>query len=478
MIMLRRTILGFLVAMTALATASESAEQVRPATPAPRPATNPPVSSATKSDAISVPYKMFTLANGLTLIVHEDHSVPVVTVNVWYHVGSANEKPGRTGFAHLFEHLMFEGSGHVREGDFDNFLEAAGGSNNASTANDRTNYYIDIPSSALDLALFLESDRLGYMLDVVTPAMVDGQRDVVKNERRQSVENAPYGMARVRIPELLYPKNHPYHWPVIGYMDDLTAANAEDVKEFFRKYYTPQNATLVIAGDVKAEDAKKKAEYWFADVKPGKPADPIEAPPAQLTGVLKETITDRVQLPRLYLSWLTPPGYQPGDAELDVVADVLSGGKNSRLYKRLVYDLQIAQSVTASQGSRKLGSQFDIVITARPSTDAPDAVLQRIKGIVDEELDKLRQAPPDDREVQRTLNQLEASFYNRMERVGGKADLLNAYYFATGNPDYFNEDLARYRALQPSDIQAAVRRWLPADRRLEFSVLPAATTKN
>ena len=470
--MLRRVSLSSFAALTILIAGALAAQQTRPALP-------PPAKpSVAKSDAISVPYTMFTLANGLTVIVHEDHTVPVVTVNVWYHVGSANEKPGRTGFAHLFEHLMFEGSGHVKEGDFDNFLEAAGGNNNASTANDRTNYYINIPSSALDLALFLESDRLGYLLDVVTPAMVDGQRDVVKNERRQSVENAPYGMARVRIPELLYPKNHPYHWPVIGYMEDLTAATADDVKEFFRRYYTPQNATLVIAGDVNAADVRSKTEHWFADVKPGKPADPIEVPPAQLTGVIKETMTDRVQLPRLYLSWLTPAGYQPGDAELDVVTDILVGGKTSRLYKRLVYDLQIAQSVSANQGSSQLGSRFDIVVTARPSTDAPDKVLERLKVIVDEELQKLRDTPPDAVEMQRSLNQREASFYDRMERVGGKADLLNAYYFSTGNPDYFNEDLARYRALQPNDIQAAVRRWLPANRRLELSVVPAPTSKN
>jgi zinc protease len=285
-------------------------------------------------------------------------------------------------------------------------------------------------------------------------------------------------MARMRIPELLYPKNHPYHWPVIGYMEDLTAATADDVKEFFRKYYTPQNATMVVAGDVSGEDVRRKAEHWFADVKPGKLPEPIEVPPARLTGVLKETISDRVQLPRLYLSWLTPAGYQPGDAELDVVADILAGGKTSRLYKRLVYDMQIAQSVTAGQASQRLGSEFDIIITARPSSDPPDRVLERIKIVVDEELEKLRQSPPDERELQRSLNQREAGFFNRMERVGGKADLLNAYYFATGNPDYFNEDLARYRALQPNDIQAAVRHWLPGDRRLEFSVVPAATTKN
>jgi zinc protease len=446
----------------------------------PKPADPKPAATSTAGAAISVPYTLFTLPNGLTVILHEDHSVPIVAVNIWYHVGSANEKVGRTGFAHLFEHLMFEGSGHVKEGDFDNFLEAAGGTNNASTANDRTNYYINVPSNALDLALFLDSDRMGSLIDIVSEQMVNGQRDVVKNERRQSVENAPYGMAQVRIPELMYPKNHPYHWPVIGYMEDLTAASADDVREFFRKYYAPQNASLVVAGDINPPDARKKITYWFSDVKPGKPADPIAVPPVQLSSVIKETMTDRVQLPRLYLTWHSPAIYQPGDAELDMVAGILTGGKNSRLYKRLVYDLQIAQSVSAGQNSNQLGSTFQIVVTARPSPDAPDKVLDRLKGIIDEELNRLREAPPTDREMQRMLNTIEASFYNRMERVGGfggKADQLNGYWVQAGNPDYFNEDLARYRALQPNDIQAAVRRWLPADRRLELSVVPAGAAK-
>jgi len=426
---------------------------------------------------ISVPYTMFTLQNGLTVILHEDHSVPIVSVNVWYHVGSANEKPGRTGFAHLFEHLMFEGSAHVKEGDFDNYLEAAGGSNNASTSEDRTNYFIDVPASALDLALFLESDRMGYLLDIVSENLVNGQRDVVKNERRQGVENAPYGMAGVRIPELMYPKNHPYHWPVIGYMEDLTAASADDVREFFRKYYAPQNASLVVAGDISPADARRKIEYWFSDIKPGKRADPIEVPPAGLGAVIKERLTDRVQLPRLYLVWNTPPLYTPGDAELDVVASVLTGSKNSRLYKRLVYELQIAQNVSSFQSSKMLGSTFQIVVTARPSPDPPDKVLEKLKTIVDEELQKLREAPPADREVQRVINQTEASFYDRMESVGsfgGKADQLNGYFVQAGNPDYFNEDLARYRAVHANDVQAAARRWLPADRRLELTVVPAA----
>ena len=434
-----------------------------------------PVAAQQRPKPITVPYQMFTLANGLTVILHEDHSVPLVSVNVWYHVGSANEKPGRTGFAHLFEHLMFEGSKNVKEGMFDSLLEAAGGGNNASTYEDKTNYYIDVPSNSLDLALYLESDRMGYLLDIVTEGTVNGQRDVVKNERRQSYENAPYGMAEVRIPELMYPKNHPYRWPVIGYMEDLTAASAEDVREFFRKYYAPQNASLVIAGDINPAEARKKVEYWFADVKPGKSADPIEVPPVVLPGIVKDTLTDQVQLPRLSLVWVSPALYTPGDAELDVVASILTGGKNSRLYKRLVYELQVAQSVTAFQASANLGSQFRIDITARPSKEPPAQVLEKLKALVDEEIAKLRSTPPTDREVQRVLNQTESSFYSRMERIGsfgGKADQLNGYLVQAGNPDWFNEDLSRYLALQPNDIRAAVSRWLVPDKRIELSVVP------
>ena len=441
-----------------------------------QPTQGPP--PAARDTAISVPYTTFTLPNGLTVILHEDHSVPVVSVNVWYHAGSANERPGRTGFAHLFEHLMFEGSAHVKEGDFDNLLEAAGGGNNASTSQDRTNYYINVPSNALDLALFLESDRMGYLLGTVSEALVNGQRDVVKNERRQSYENAPYGMAQLRIGELMYPKDHPYHWPVIGYMDDLSAASAEDVRAFFRTYYAPQNASLVVAGDINPAEARKKIEHWFSDVERGATAAPIlAAPAARLDGVIKESLTDQVQLPRLYLTWHTPALYAPGDAELDVAASIMAGGKNSRLYKRLVYDMQVAQNVNVFQASSMLGSVFYVVVTARPSTDPPAQVLDRLKAIVDEEIEKLRTAPPTERELQRVLNQTEAAFFGRMEQVGGfggKADQLNGYLVQVGNPDYFNEDLARYRALRVNDIQAAVRRWLPLDRRLELTVVPAA----
>ena len=472
---LRKTAAALAVTFTAGIAAYAQTKPQPPA--APRPAAGRPAAAA-RSAALTVPFTQFTLPNGLHVILHEDHTVPLATVNVWYHVGSAREKPGRTGFAHLFEHLMFEGSGHVKEGEFDTLLEAAGATNNGSTETDRTNYYIDLPSNALELALFLESDRMGYLLDAMSPARVNGQRDVVKNERRENYENAPYGMAEIEIDKMLYPEGHPYRWPTIGYMEDLTAASYEDVVEFFKKYYQPGNASLVIAGDIDPVKTRTLVEKWFSDVKPGtERVTPIDFPHPMLTGVEKKTMQDRVQLPRLYISWLTPAFFSPGDAELDVVSQILAGGKNSRLYKRLVYDLQIAQDVTAFQASSALGSKFQVIVTARPAAGGatPQAHIERIRAIVDEELARLQKDAPAQREFDRAINQIEASFLNRMQSVGGfngKGNQLNAYFTATGNADYFNEDLARYRSLSPADVQAAAAFWLPLNRRVELVVEP------
>ena len=434
------------------------------------PAINPGAALFAQAPALDVPYTQFTLPNGLNVILHRDTSVPVVAVNVWYHVGSANERVGRTGFAHLFEHVMFEGSMHVPEGDFDNWLEAAGANNNGSTSTDRTNYYIDLPANALELALFLESDRMGFLLDDKAPGKVDGQRDVVKNEKRQSVDNQPYGQAFGELASLLYPPGHPYSWPVIGSMEDLTAASFEDVARFFRTYYVPNNASLVIAGDIDIANTRKLVEKWFDDVPRGKPVEPLATPTVVLDGVKRKTITDRVQLPRLYLAWHSPGLLKPGDATMDLIANLLSSGKNSRLYRRLVYDLQIAQDVAAFQQSQALGSNFIIMATARPGQD-----LGKIQAVIDDELDKLRAEAPAAREMTRALNQTEASFYRNMERVGGfggKADQLNAYFKAAGTPDFFDEDLARYRTVTAAEVQAAVDRYLPKDRRVELSVIP------
>ena len=437
-----------------------------------------PALIAQQSPKIDVRVTQFDLPNGLHVILHEDHTVPLLTVNVWYHVGSARERPGRTGFAHLFEHLMFMGSGNVKYGEFDRLLESAGGTNNASTAEDRTNYFIDVPSNALDLALFLESDRMGFLLDAMSPKTVDAQRDVVKNERRQSYENAPYGMAAIELAQMLYPKGHPYSWPTIGFMEDLTAASYQDVVDFFKLYYQPSNASLVVAGDIDPVKARAAVEKWFSDVKPGtqKPSA-IDYPQPGLTEVKRKAIQDRVQLPRLYLAWLTPAQFKPGDAELDVLSQLLAGGKNARLYKRLVYDLQIAQDVTAFQASKQLNSEYNIIVTARPTPAGTTVAAQmdRIRGIVDEELKKIEQTPAADREFRRSINQIESSFYSRMERIGafgGVGDQLNAYYTVTGDPNHFNADLSRYLALSSADVTATAVKYLPLDRRVELIVEP------
>ena len=429
------------------------------------------VARAQETARIAVPYTQFTLPNGLDVILHEDHSVPLVAVDAWYHVGSAREKPGRTGFAHLFEHIMFEGSGHVPEGDFDNWLEAAGGDNNGSTDNDRTNYWETVPSNALELALFLESDRMGYLLNAMSPKKVDGQRDVVKNERRQSYENRPYGMASLKLPEEMFPPGHPYHWPVIGSMEDLTKASYEDVVQFFKSYYGPNNTTLVVAGDIDPVEARRLVEKWFSDVPRGAPVPPLSAPTPVLTAEKRVTLEDKVQLPQITIGWLTPSYFHPGDETMDVLARVLASGKNSRLYKRLVYDLQIAQDVSAGQYSAGLGSMFLVTATAREGHG-----LSELEKVIGEEITKIKNEPPATRELERAVNQIESAFYGALERVGGfggKADRLNLYEFYTGRPDYFAEDLARYMSLDPRDLQSAARAYLKDDARLVLSVVPA-----
>lgn len=418
-------------------------------------------------DRLSLPYQQFELDNGLTVILHQDTTAPVLATSIWYHVGSANERPGRTGFAHLFEHLMFEGSENVPEGKIDEWFEEVGGSPNGSTTTDRTNYLQQFSSNALDLALFIESDRMGYLLEAMSPESVDGQRDVVKNERRQSYENRPYGMAWQTIGEALYPDDHPYHWPVIGYMDDLSAAGYEDVVDFFERYYVPNNATLAIAGDLDYDEAHALVEKWFGEIPRGADVSPIEAPTPSLDEEKRIVIEDRVQLPRLYMAWTTPAAYHPGDAEMTLVGELLARGKNSRLYQKLVYDLQIADDVAAFQSSRRLGSQFMLYATARSGH-----TLDEIEQAIDEAIWNLQREPALDREVERLVNGYETSFYERLESVLTRADLLASYQFYTGNPDYFQEDLARFRAIDGSDLSAAARNHLPLNRRVVLSIVP------
>jgi zinc protease len=423
--------------------------------------------AAESAPRLAIPYQLFRLPNGLTVIVHEDHSTPIAAVNTWYHVGSGRETPGRTGFAHLFEHIMFEGSKNVPEGAFDRWLEAAGGSNNGSTNNDRTNYYEDVPANAVEVPLFLESDRMGFLLDAMSPGKVDGQRDVVKNERRQSYENQPYGMAELLLLEALYPKGHPYSWPTIGSMEDLSAARYEDVVAFFRTWYGPANTSVVIAGDVDAAQIRAAAGKWFGDVPKSAPVEPLVPKPVVLTAETRLVHEDQVQLPRLYLQWPVPAAYSASEAGLEALASVLADGKNSRLYKRLVYDLQVAQDVTAYNDGGALASTFNVVVTARSGHD-----LEEIRRLVDEEIGRLKTEPPSERELTRFQNQAESAMYNRLERVANKANLLNEYYTNTGDPDFLAEDLSRYKALSPGDLTALAESYL-GPGRVALSIVPA-----
>jgi zinc protease len=422
---------------------------------------------------VDLPFDSFTLDNGLRVFVHEHGAVPVACVNIWYHVGSKNERPGRTGFAHLFEHLMFEGSAHVPAGQFDRLLEDVGGVNNGSTSPDRTNYWITVPSHALELALYLEADRMGWLPPAISQEKLDNQRSVVMNERRQSYENRPYGMASERILAALYPPDHPYHWPTIGSMEDLRAATLEDVMEFFATWYGPGNATLAIAGAVDAAHARELVERYFADVPAGRAAAPlVAAPAAALDGERRLVLEDDVHLARLYMAWHSPAAFAPGDAELDLAGQVLAHGKTSRLFRTLVYERQIAQDVRAFQRSGQLTSSFFVVATARPGTD-----LRHLETLVREEIASIAGTGVGEEELARARNMTEAAFLDELQSVGGfggRADRLNLYAFHTGDPGYLAQDLRRYTEMPAERVRAVVHSVLRAPA-VVLDVVPRGT---
>jgi zinc protease len=408
----------------------------------------------------------YRLSNGLSVIMARDTSVPVVAVNLWYHVGSGDERPGRTGFAHLFEHMMFQGSQNVGDDAHFRFIQEAGGTLNGSTNTDRTNYFQAVPSNFLERVLWLEADRMGFLLPAMTEAKLDNQRSVVQNERRQNYDNAPYGLASETIAAALYPAGHPYSWTTIGSLADLNAASMADVQDFFRTYYAPNNASLAIVGDFDRAAARALVERYFGGIPAG---PPIERPrPARVTleSEKRLVLEDRVQIPRLYLTWPTVPLFEEGDADLDVLAIVLASGRSSRLYRRLVLEDQLAQFVNASQGSRPLAGQFSITVQTRPGTE-----LGRIARIVDEEIAKLVSSPPTDREIQRALNSLESSMIQRMQTNLGRADQLNSYLTFTGDPGYLERDFARYTRVTPTSVRAAAQRFL-GPNRVVLSVVP------
>ncbi|HEX8242959.1 MAG TPA: pitrilysin family protein [Longimicrobium sp.] len=421
---------------------------------------------------VSIPHTTFTLPNGLKVIVAEDHSTPIAAVNIWYKVGSGYERPGRTGFAHLFEHVMFMGSRDVPQGQFDLWLENAGGSNNGSTTTDRTNYYEIVPANAVPLALWLEADRMGTLLDSLTQSKLDTQRDVVKNERRQRYENQPYGLMWETMYDALYPAGHPYHWTTIGSMADLSAASLDDVKGFFRNYYTPNNAVLTVAGDVNAADVRRWVTQYFGWIPRGanvaKPSVPI--PPIPATRYLVKE--DRVTLPQLTMTWRAGPRFGPDEAALDVLSGVLTTGKSSRLYKRLVYQAQTASSVNSFDDANLLSGDFWVIVRGKPGTQ-----LDSMETAVNEEIARLAAAPPTAEEVQRVVNQIETGFVSGLETVENKADQLNSYEYFAGDPGFAARDLARYRAVTPADVQRVARQYLHQKNRVILSFVPQGHTE-
>jgi zinc protease len=443
----------------------------------------PPASAQDAPAATALPqiaYDKTTLPNGLELILIEDHRLPIVAVNIWYHVGPANEAPGLTGFAHLFEHMMFAATRHVARGQADRLLEGAGATDsNGSTDYDRTNYYDTVPSNQLALALWVHADRMGYLLDVLDQAALSNQQDVVRNERRQSVENRPYGIVEEAMNHALFPKNHPYYASVIGSHADIQNARLADVRDFFRRYYGPNNASIVIAGDIDKAKARALVAKYFGSFKRSAPvAKPDTSQPNSsqpnattppITRERRLTVPDRVELPRVYMAWLTPPAYQAGDAELAVTAQILAGGKAGRLYKSMVYERQIAQDTAAAQNSNALASTFVIDVTARPGVDAAT-----LEGAIDAELKALRDNGPSVQEVERARNTIETAMLTSIEKLGGAglANQVNQYNQYTGDPGYLPKDIARLRRVSAADVQRVARSYLQPNARVVVAGVP------
>ncbi|HWR36821.1 MAG TPA: pitrilysin family protein [Clostridia bacterium] len=428
--------------------------------------TKEPVSATnTQTQWPKLKCEKYKLTNGLEVILSEDHRLPLVAVNVWYHVGPANERAGRTGFAHLFEHMMFQGSRNVGEKAHIRFLEAAGASDiNGTTEFDRTNYFETLPSNQLELALWLESDRMGFLLPTLDAAKLENQRDVVRNERRESVENRPYGLAEEVVFQELFPKGHPYHAAVIGSHADIEAARLDDVREFFRQYYAPNNTSVAIVGDFNPVQAKALVEKYFGPLPSGPPVPMLAATTATVTKERRSTVTDTIELPKVYIAWITDPIFKPGDADADLLAKILGGGKSSRLYERLVYDKQIAQDVQAYHYSLVLGGVFWIEATAKPGIK-PD----ELEAEINAELEAVKRDGVTADELTRARNLIQSNIIRRLQTLGGfggVADRLNRYNHFLGKPEYLQEDLARYEKVTTSSVHDMLRVKLGANQHV------------
>jgi zinc protease len=419
---------------------------------------------------LQLPFSRHALDNGLRVILHQDRAVPLVAVNLWYHVGSKNERPGRTGFAHLFEHMLFQGSEHVATNDHFRYVQQVGGVANGSTWFDRTNYYETLPAHHLDLALWLESDRMGFLLPAITQENLDTQRQVVMNERRQRVENQPYGRASERLHELLYPADHPYHWPVIGYMEDIAAATLEDVRTFFSTYYTPNNAVLTVAGDIEPEAALDRVGSYFGNIPAGPPLPPL---PPHLTaieplgGERRERLEDDVRLPRVYLSYRIPPyGHRLWYAA-DLLTSLLAAGKSSRLYRDLAYERQIAQDVSAYVSPFEAIGSCTLIATARP-----EVAIETVEQVLLDHLGRLAAEPPPPDELESARNRILTGFYSGLQRLDSRADLFSQFTTYFDLPEGVAGEAERYREVTPADLSELVTRFLGESERAVVTVVP------
>ena len=427
---------------------------------------SPPAASHAKGGAINIPFEHYQLPNGLNVVLSVDRATPTVAVNVWYHVGSKNEIPGRTGFAHLFEHVMFTGSGHVPYGLHDKLTEGVGGGNNGTTNNDRTVYYETVPSNYLESALWLEADRMGWLLDRLDLAKLNAQRDIVKNERRQSVDNQPYGRASEIISAAVYPKTHPYSWPVIGSMTDLSAASEQDVKDFFRLYYAPNNAILTVVGDFDPAQAKEWIAKYFSGVPRGKAITRPNVKPVSLTEEKRLVYEDRVQIPRLYIDWPTVGATHADDIVLDVLSAILSGPRTARLTKALVYDRQSAAQVGAFQATSENVGDYRITITPRPGHS-----LTELELATDSLLGRIKREGPTAEEVQRATAGIELGFVSGLESNLGKSFTLAEGLGIHGDPGYYRAEYRRSLSITPGDVKRVAKQYL-TNGRVVLSIVP------
>jgi len=421
---------------------------------------------------LNIPYEKFKLPNGLEIILFQNNTLPFTAVNIWYKAGSANEVKGKTGLAHLFEHMMFQGSKNVPKEMHFKYIQEAGGTLNASTSFDRTNYFEKLPSNDLELALWLESDRMGFYLEALDQVKLDNQKSVVLNERLERYDNQPYGLAWEKLITNLYPENHPYSWPTIGYYKDIEGYTLDDVRSFFRQHYSPANATIVIAGNFEVDKTKSLLEKYFGEIKNDGTPNTINSKSCQLDESKFLIVEDKVNLERIYIAWHSQSAFSPDDAALDILSDVLTGSKNARLTKKLVYELELVQDVNTMQFSGKYGGHFMVVATAKPGKP-----LDEIKKIIFNEITILAEEHISTRELERSKNVIKSNFIYSLQNIDTIADTLNLYNFYLGEPNSFNFDLSRYNSVNAEDIKQIVKKYFQSNY-VELRIVPEKENAN